>query len=199
MHPAVRTFISVSILAAAVASPVLAQNDADMREIAAYKLTLPAIQKFQKAMGYIRDEAMKDPHYKKQLTLKADIKALEKKEERTEAEDTKLESMREELQQLEEKDDRGAKAETLADMAALADKMPIVANALRKAGLSSREYAVFSFALFSAVAYEGMQRQGMIKTLPKEANAANVAFVRDHQAEIKALTDELKKVNGEDK
>jgi len=193
MYRALRTLVTTAVLGSALAARGVAQEtDPDMREIMAYKLTTEGVTKFRNAMRYISEEVMKDPKYRAQMKLKAQIDSLQKKDELSEAEQTKLDKLREQLEQAEARDDR-PEVKTLADMAAQAERFPPVAIGLRRAGLGAREYAVFSLALFQAVAYEGMLRAGTIKTLPKDANPANVAFVREHQAEIQALSEELKK------
>jgi len=50
-------------------------------------------------------------------------------------------------------------------------------------------------ALFQASAFAEMKKSGMIKELPKEANAANVAFVQEHAAELAAMQQLMQQMN----
>ena len=170
-----------------------AANDADMKEIARYTLTMETVHKFEKAMGFMMEEAKKDPKYATQIKLKAQIDSLEKKDELTDDEQTKLDSLREQLERAEAADNTNdmSRANTIAEMADAASKMPIVANSLRRAGLTPREYAVFTMAFLQASMYQSMKQAG-IKEVPKEMNPANAKFVDAHMAELAAMQERMK-------
>jgi len=200
-----RTLALASMMAIAAAPVVSAQqqagSSADMKEVAAYRLTMDGLNKLEKAMVAVADAAKKDPRYAKQMRLKAQIDTLEHKEELTDAESEKLESLKQELEQAEDATDDGsvAKAQTISAMAAAIDRQPIIANALRSAGLSSREYSVMTMALVQASMWAGMKKQGLVKDkdLPKDVNPANITFIEQHEAEMTALQQRMKKLNGD--
>ena len=200
-----RTLTFAVALALAVVPIASAQKQAgsssDMQEVAAYRLSMDGLRKLEKAMAAMADAAKKDPRYAKQMRLKAQIDTLEHKDDLTDAESEKLESLKQELEQAEAATDDGslANAQTLSEMAAAIDRQPIVANALRSAGMSSREYSVMTMALLQASMWAGMKKQGLVKEkdMPKDINPANVTFIEQHEAEMTALQQRMKKLNGE--
>ena len=77
-------------------------------------------------------------------------------------------------------------AKSLNDTAAQLDGVPQVRSALKGAGLTSREYLLFSFSLF----YNGMAAWALEQPggkLPPDVKMANVNFYRAHEAELKKL------------
>lgn len=203
MQQLARTLVFATIALASTTSAISAQTgiaDADSKEIAAYTLTMATVNKFETAMRAFATEMKKDPRVQQQMKLKNEIDALKKKEELTDAEQTRLESLE---QQLEEAKDRMqgemniGKAETLSEMATQASRIPQLVTALKSAGLTPREYAVFTLALFQASAYAGLQKAGMVKDIPANVNRAQIKFVLDHEAEIRALTERMKEESDE--
>ncbi|HEX7980228.1 MAG TPA: hypothetical protein VF461_16580 [Gemmatimonadaceae bacterium] len=95
--------------------------------------------------------------------------------------------------------------ESLDAMARKFDSEPIMRDAIREAGLSSREYVLITMSMMQS----GMA-DGVLKMRPKDnqdsliremkANPDNVKFYREHQAEItaktKAIEAEMKAVSG---
>jgi hypothetical protein len=73
--------------------------------------------------------------------------------------------------------------QSLASLAAKMDAVPAVKAAITSAGMTSREYLVFSFALLQA----GFAAAIPGANLPAGVGAANVAFVKAHKAAIEAL------------
>jgi hypothetical protein len=205
MQKLARTFAVASMALAAFAPALSAQkqqgSDADTREIAAYRLSMDGLKKMENAMQAFAAAAKKDPRYAKQMKLKAQIDTLKNKEDLSDAESEKLETLQQELEQAEASTDDGSvsKAQSLTEMAAAMDRQPMLANALKSAGLTAREYSVMSMALLQASMWAGMKKQGMVKEkdIPKDVNPANIAFVEQHQAEMAALTERMKKLGGE--
>ena len=80
--------------------------------------------------------------------------------------------------------DEGSKS--LNDMAARMDGVPAVKSALKGAGMTSREYLLFSFSVFQngMTAWALDQPDGK---LPPGMKMANVNFYRAHEAELKKL------------
>jgi hypothetical protein len=182
-----------------VAVPAFAQvpgaNDPDAKELAAYQMTVPALNKVIQASRNVAAAVKNDPRYKKQQALKAEIKKLEQKEEPTEADQSRLEQLQTELDTLEKSVLPNTGNSTLSQMAAAMEKEPLFAQALASAGITAREYAKFLFAYLSAGMVAGMMEQGVIKEVPKELagsiNMENLKFVQTHKAELQAFQKEM--------
>ncbi|HEX7114151.1 MAG TPA: hypothetical protein VF193_03380 [Steroidobacter sp.] len=89
---------------------------------------------------------------------------------------------------------------SLDDMAAFFDDIPEASDAIRKAGLDTREYVVVSFAIMQAAMAQWLMEQGT----PREKIAAemgihpaNLAFVEKHKAELEAINKEIAKIEKE--
>jgi hypothetical protein len=183
---------------AAVQAQGAGVNDPDFKEVVAYRLTMPALNKVAQAAKNMAEAARNDPRFAKQAALKAEIKKLDAKEERTEAEDARLDELRAQLEQAEEKSNPAGDAKTLSDMAAAMEKEPLTRKALADAGISAREFAKFSLAYLQAGMVAGMMKQGLIKEVPKElaatVNMENVKFVQEHEAELEAFAKAMKAI-----
>jgi hypothetical protein len=183
-----------------VAAPGFAQmpppTDPDAKELAAYQLTVPALNKVLQATKNFAEAARNDPRFKKQAALKAEIKKLEQKEEPTEADEARMEQLRGELEKMEQTIFPKDSNQNLTQMAAAMEKEPVFAQALASAGITAREYAKFLFAYMSAGMVAGMMEQGVIKEVPKELatsmNPDNIKFVQAHKAEMQAFQETMK-------
>ena len=191
----------VALLLTSMVSGLSAQgarpSDADLKEIAAYKLTMATVEKVKVATRAMIAEIKKDPKYQRLLQLEAEIEALEKKDDRTEAEDAKLAALNEEKEKLESASDGPlslGQANSLSEMEASIRKSPPIANALQTAGMSPREYATFMMAMIQASMVAGFKKAGMMKELPKDVNPENVKFIEEHEAELKAMQAEFEKL-----
>jgi len=92
-------------------------------------------------------------------------------------------------EQLPQDCDHEEDPQSLNDMAARIDGVPGVKAALKAAGMTSREYLVFSWSLFqNGMAAWALEQPG--GQLPHGVKMANVKFYRAHEAEVKKL-DEL--------
>ena len=77
-------------------------------------------------------------------------------------------------------------AQSLNDKAAQMDGVPGVKSALTSAGMTSREYLLFSFSVFqNGLAVWALEQPG--GKLPPGVKLANVNFVRAHKAELEKL------------
>ncbi len=95
----------------------------------------------------------------------------------------KLQPLKKELQQDCDHEDA---PESLNDMAARMDKVSGVKSALKAAGMTSREYLVFSLSVFqNGMAAWALEQPG--SKLPPGIKMANVNFYRTHEAELKKL------------
>jgi calcineurin-like phosphoesterase family protein len=74
--------------------------------------------------------------------------------------------------------------------------VPAMANAIRSAGLTPREYSKISLVMFQAMMVHGFQKAAANKELPKEfagsVLAENIKFVADNEAEITRLLERMK-------
>jgi hypothetical protein len=168
-------------------------NDADAKELAAYRLTVPTLNKVVTATRTMIAQMQKDPKFQEAARLEAEINALEKKDERTDAEQEKLEALTAKKEALE--DSFGGlsmnDANTLDDMEAQIKKVPPMMSGLSAAGLTPREYAKFMLSMVQAGMVAGFKKAGMMKEIPKEVPAENVKFMEEHEAELKALQQEM--------
>jgi hypothetical protein len=138
-----------------------AQN-ADSREIAAYRLTEATLAKFLRAARVMA--AVQKPH-----SADAD----------DDAEDA-------------DDDEKDNDDPSLTQIAAKYDSIPAARRAITGAGLTTREYVVFTFALFQAgMGAWVVEQQGWSK-LPPDVARANVEFYQRHKAQIDSVTAELK-------
>jgi len=88
-------------------------------------------------------------------------------------------------------DDDSESARSLDQMAARLDAIPEVKTAVRSAGLTTREYLVFSLSLFQ----NGMAAWALTQPggkLPPGTSMANVNFYRAHEAAIRQLGEQTK-------
>lgn len=183
----------LSFASGASASQTTSQSDADTKEIAAYRLTMPGLKKVAAITRAVADEMRNDPRFQEIQKLEEEIEALEKKEELSEAEQARIEKLRERKEALEDSAESPLSSSgTLNDMEAGIRKTPALINALKREGMTPREYSKFWLAFLQAAMVHGLQKAGMAsKTLPAEINAENVKFIADHEAEIEALQKEF--------
>jgi hypothetical protein len=167
-----------------------ARSDADMKELATYTLTMDTLNKVDRVIQRVTAEMKKDPKVIETAKLKAELKALTDKDDTTEAEDKRMETIRERLEALESDDDNSMSVGDGQDLNAMAAKiqaMPVAANALRAEGLSAREFSKFMVALLQAGLAAGLQKSGLLKTTPEGTNPANIKFMLEHEAELQKM------------
>jgi len=167
----------------------------DAKELASYRLTMENVKKVRAATVLMLEAMKKDPRFQKLRKIEAELEALEKKGELTEAEierATVLEAQKEELEASNEFEI--GEANSLDGMEASVKKSPIVTNALEQAGLTPREYGKFIMAMIQASVAAGFKKSGMIKELPKGVNPENVKFVEEHEPELRAMQAEFERM-----
>jgi hypothetical protein len=169
-----------------------AQTDPDMRELRGYRLTMAAVRQVDAATQAMAAEMKKDPKYLEYLKLETEVSALESKEERTEADDARLEQLRERRDALEASvGPRLEESNTLSEWEAAIRQYPPMARGLRAAGMSPRDYAKFMLSMLGAGTVAGFKKAGLVNGMPKEVEAVvsaeNVKFVEEHAAELTAL------------
>ena len=194
---AVGLYASVLIPAAADAQ-VAGASDPDSKEVVAYRLTVPALNKVVQASKNMAEAVRNDPRFVKRAALRAEIKKLDEKDELTDTEVSRLEQLRAEAEKADESFNLAGNTNTLSGMAAAIDKEPLARKALDDAGITSREFAKFALASFQAGMVAGMMKQGVIKEVPKElaatVNMDNVKFFQEHEAEFEALVKAMKSI-----
>jgi hypothetical protein len=177
------------------AQTVPGTDDPDYKEILAYRLTVPAMQRMAQAARNLAAAARTDPRFKRQQAIEAEIEKLRSKEEPSEADQARIEKLEAELEQLEESVFSAENTKTLSDMAAAFKKEPIVAKAFADAGVEPREFATFMLAYFQAGMIHGMMKSGHLKEVPKNmagsVNMDNVKFVAEHEKEFEAFAKEM--------
>lgn len=194
-----RTFTTVVGILACVAPGVSAQKtsaDSDEKEIQAYRLTMPAVKKWEAITRHMAAWAKTDPETQAHIKLQGTIDSLREKDELTEAEQARLEKLEQQLEAMDKSSDSESDdGLTLAQMAAQFAKFKPMADALRRAGMTPREYAVFSLAMFQAHGFAQLKKSGMVKEIPKGVNVENIKFVETHFTELNALMEEMQKIS----
>jgi len=195
----------VGVVLVVPAAPALAQStttslDRDAQEVKSYRLSMSVLQKLGAIHKAAAAARMKDPRYQQLAGRKAELAALEAKQEPTDAEQERMGVLAEEIERLEQSDDEDAalgNARTLSEMAGKIDTLPALAAAVRGAGMTTREFATAELALLQAGLAYGLQKAGRLKQLPDEVSKENVEFVRQHEREIEALRAEWETAAGD--
>ena len=191
--------LALALALASVATAAAQTLSADEKELATYRLTMPTVKKLMAALENMMQELSKDPKFQEQQKLKAQIKALQDKEELTEAQEAELEKLQQRAEALEEEIDRQQEAsgltnpKTLKEMAAAIEKQPAAVRALAAQGLTTREYATAMMALLQASMAEGFLQGQDLSKLPAGINPENVKFVRENKEALTAMQTSLKK------
>lgn len=185
--------VSTLILTTALSAAAQLPPNPDAKELQGYTLTMSALKQFIAATRYMVEAAKGDPRMSKMMALEKEIEALREKEEPTDADMARQEQLETDLEAMEDSlpNFNLAEAKDLDEMEKTIRSQPLMANALAKAGMTPRDYGKFTLTFFQASMLHGMMKGGLIKELPKDMNPDNIAFVRDHEAEITKLTQEL--------
>ena len=188
------TFVAALAMASLLCTPCAAAPAStaaqDARAVKDYKLTMAVVEKIAKANDAAKKAAAKDPKQQKLAKLEAELKALDAKDDLTEAEHERMRELEDELERGADEDDDGmdlGSGVSLDEFARRVDGNPALAAALRSAGLSSREYATAVFALLEAGMVDGLMEQGLLKSPPPEASVHNLQFVRQNRARLTTM------------
>jgi len=186
--------LTVGLIALCAASAAGQTLSADEKELSTYRLTMPTLKKVMAALGSYTQELSKDPKMQELQKIKAEIKALEDKDELTEAQEAQLEKLREREEALDEEMERATAAKgtknpkTIAEMEASIKQQPEAVRALAAQGVTPREYALCLMALLQASLVEGFSEgKADLAKLPPGVNPENVKFVREHKEELAAM------------
>jgi hypothetical protein len=206
MKRSVRLALLAASMIASLTSVANAQSGfsaADSKELASYRLTMDTTKKVFALMRAIGQEMANDPKFQALQKTKAEIAALSKKDELTDAESARLEKLEAQAEEQEEalaQANAGANmsnAKDLNQMEAAIKANPQFMAALTKVGLTAREYARWTIASLMAGMVAGFQKSGVLKELPKdlkEVNPENVKFIIDNEAELNAMRKEMEKL-----
>jgi hypothetical protein len=170
--------------------------DRDVQELRAYRLTMPKVRQMAAATLAYAQAQSRDPRAQARRQREKELTALESKSAArlTEPEQKRLEELRAKLEAEDaEAARRGDDEEpkTLGDMARRIDREPDLANAIRGAGLTTREYSLLTLTFFNAMFAEGMKKAGTIKELPADILPENVAFIQANEAELNQIFAQL--------
>ena len=204
MKPYIRAVLVASMIVSLIpASHAQSFSTADTKELASYRLTMETTKKVYALMRVIAQEMASDPKFQALQKTKAEIAALTKKDELTDAESERLEKLSMLAEQQEDALDRGNdnmnlnKAQTLNEMEAAIKTNPRFMGALSKVGLTARDYSKYMLASLMAGMAAGFQKSGLLKELPKElkeVNPENVKFLLEHEAELAAMRKEMEEL-----
>ena len=166
--------------------------DADLRELSTYTLTMDTVNKVARVNVALLELAKQDPRYAEETKLKQEMETLRKKDEPTEADEKRMEAIAARLEVLDEQEDKNSPinlndAKNIDEMSARIQAFPPMAAALRKEGLTAREFSKFFLAMLQSGFAAGLQKAGLLKETPEGVNPANIKFVIEHEAELKKL------------
>src|SRR4051794_15961395 len=138
--------------------PALAQSarrgaaaaDPDVKELAAYTLTLDTLNKIDRVNKAMIANIQKDPKYAERIKLATELAGLKKKDETTDADDKRIEQIEARIEQLDAATATGEGANTLNGMERRIAGLPPLASALKAEGVTPREYAKFTMAVVQA-------------------------------------------------
>ena len=204
MKPYIRAALIASMITTLISAPhaqTAGFSASDSKELASYRLTMETTKKMYGLMRSMAEEMAKDPKAQALKKTKAEIEALSKKDELTDAESARLEKLTMQAGQQEEALEQGTgggvnlgNAQNLNEMEAQIKAHPQLMAALSKAGLTPREYSKYFLASLMAGMVAGFQKSGLLKELPKElkeVNPENVKFMVEHEAELAAMQKEM--------
>lgn len=192
--------VVTALTALLLCSPASAQtgrrntaSDPDMKELAAYTLTMDSLNKIDRVNRDLAAALEKDPKYGERIRIGKELAQLKAKSETTPADDKRIEELEARADKLDEANDAkdSSDAKTLSEMEQKINSIPPMAGALRQEGVSARDYAKFMLAMmqagFAAAAQQMSAKSGKPMQLPEGINPANVKFVQEHEAELKKM------------
>jgi hypothetical protein len=173
-----------------------AEIERDVQELRSYRLTMPKVKQMAAATLAYAQAQSRNPQVQARRQREKELTALEAKSEArlTAAEQKRIEELRAKLE-AEDADAarRGDDVEpkTLSDMARRIDREPDLANAIRTAGLTTREYSLLTLSFFNAMFAHGMKKAGTIKEMPADILPDNIAFILANEAELNQIFAQL--------
>ena len=173
-----------------------AEIDRDVQELRAYRLTMPKVKQMAAATLAYAQAQSRDPRVQARRNREKELTALEAKSAArlTAAEQKRLEELRAKLEAENAEAARNGEDQepkTLSDMARRIEREPDLANAIRSAGLTTREYSMLTLAFFNAMFAHGMKKAGTIKEMPADILPENIAFIQANEAELNQVLAQL--------
>jgi hypothetical protein len=139
----------------------------DQQVVGDYKLSMDVLQRIAKANKSAAASGG-NPAKQRLTKQKAELAALEAKDDPTAAEQQRMMVLADEI-------------------ARRVDATPALAAAVKSVGLSSREYATAILALMEASIAHAFIKQGLAKQAPPGVSKHNLEFVRANEQQIVAL------------
>jgi hypothetical protein len=170
---------------------VAAAQDADAKELLAYRLTKENLDRYAATMKALFVEVKKDPRFAEMGKIQAEIERISDKDELTAADEKRLDELEARLEKLEEATDLAINERSLSGMEARIRTDPALSAAVKAGGMAPRDYAKFTIVLFQASMVVGMQRAGLLKEMPKDIAPENIRFVEQHEKELEAIQRQL--------
>ena len=133
----------------------------DAKELAAYRLTMPAFKRFAHASRLIGAVTQRNPHYAHEPLFTKEV-ALS-----------------------------GDAPEAAATLVNRLDRDPELSAALFAADMSAREYATFALSLLAARLAHGFMQSGALRRVPAGVTTDNVAFIRENLTEVTTVLRQL--------
>lgn len=150
--------LATAILALSLAaSQPGAQAPLDVEELAAYRLTPAVFTRFVEASRLVAAVVDRDPQLTRTPLFTHDVLVA------------------------------GDAATVAAELEARLRGHPALADALRSAQLTPREYTTFILALAAARLAHGFLESGAMRRVPQGVASDNVAFVAAHRSEVAAV------------
>jgi hypothetical protein len=158
-----RALLTVALTSGLAASALAARGQGDIgnRELADYRLTLPAFERFLQASHLIVDVTRADARFKDAPLFTEEVAVY------------------------------GDAAMTATALAVRLENDAGLAAALRTAKMTPREYAVFAITLFAARMAHGFVGAGVLRGVPPGTPTDNIAFVDAHRLRIGGLLKEM--------
>jgi hypothetical protein len=174
--------------------PASTQDDAVLR---GYRLTPAILQKVGAAAHAFAQAMQNDPKYKSAMAAGRELQALQDKENRTEAEDQRIDTLEKQVDAAQKEFEALAPSndsddsQTIADAARKIASIPHMSDALAGAGLTPRDFATFEMAMMQAGLAAGFRKAGLVKQMPPGAPPENVQFMLDHESELQQIQKDL--------
>ena len=177
------------VVSLAAAGQAPKPSDADVKELSSYTLTMDTLNKVDRAMRAVMVEMRKDPKVQEIQRLQTELEALRKKDQTTEEEDRRIETLGLRIEELESEASplKMNDVATISEMAAMIEKEPRMSAALQRESLTPREFSKFMLAMFQAGFAAGLQKAGLVNTTPEGTNPANIKWIIEHEADLKKM------------
>lgn len=138
----------------------------DVKELARYRLTISVFTQFERATRLIADATRDEPRFAEQPLFNREISVA------------------------------GDAREMAAVLEARLRTDPLLAGALRTAGMTPREYTTFALSLVAAHLAHGFVSAGVLARVPAGAAADNIKFIDEHAAQVMAVVKAIEAMSG---